>query len=463
MSKKTAKIIFVVLLIFFAVGGKDNIVREIPKADPDRSLRPSALREERYRELGKLSRLLSGLSPLATFDNEALVARAENLCAADNFGLSAINEAIGNPEIAIEICLADNEYFCAYEVAKRYQGDLPADERYDPVWLLKQFRDATDNTMSWYTAAQEFEELGLPDEAEEIYEKISPDLGADVLLEFYAREGRDEDAINFINEQGVSISSVVHIGKLHEWGLYDKYLSACQEKPNYRCLWYLESIDITAELLQKYWEELEWWDKLRKQAEISDVDRHSFGIYDKLLVANLAERVGIKTNYYELLTAEILEYLRFNNYFGGWQIENRALYKQILSLAEEEGASPVDLARFAEVNEDYDKAYEWYRQSDSSWIFEGAASAMANGDVEEAEELYSFYLQKMESEPATLNDLTRIAYAQNMTHNWDEAMRTCEQVVSDWSRCECAAEVIEHLYFHINGGVLSEWQLYYDE
>jgi len=453
---RVSRVILAIFILFLISRMDDGRSADVPKAREGHSPARPSYQKNKSKELVELTRLLFGLpSPQALY-NADLVARAELLCANDVFGLSTINARIVNPETAIEICLQDNEYWCAYEIAKKYRGYLPDEEKYDPVWLLKQFRDAADDTMSWRTVAEEFEELGLPAEAEKIYEEIYPDLGPSVLLEFYARENRDEDAINFINETGVSISGVAYIGKLQEWGFYDEYLSACQKQPEYWCLQKLEHEAITPELLERAWVDL---DEFTKEFG----KEYSFKLFERAGIANLAWGAEIDADYYVFVRVEIMKQIQAGKSIDTVLIEDAVLYDDLLKAMEQYGVDPRDLARFAEFNEDYDKAYEWYRQSDAGWVFEGAETAAVKGDSIEAEELYALYLEKMAGEDKTLNDLGKIAYAQHILHNWDEAIWTCETQVSNWGRCDCAAEVIEHLYFHINGDIWPEWKLYYEE
>ena len=133
---RVSRVILAIFILFLISRMDDGRSADVPKAREGHSPARPSYQKNKSKELVELTRLLFGLpSPQALY-NADLVARAELLCANDVFGLSTINARIVNPETAIEICLQDNEYWCAYEIAKKYRGDLPDEEKNDPVWLF---------------------------------------------------------------------------------------------------------------------------------------------------------------------------------------------------------------------------------------------------------------------------------------------------------------------------------------
>ena len=304
----------------------------------------------------------------------------------------------------------------------------------------------------------EFENLGYLDEAEALYKQMYSEYDyRSSLLHFYLNHNRDEDALNFIKEEGFQILGLGSFGRLHEWGIYDEYLAECYRQPYHGCLENLDREDITPELLERAWTHIEE----EESREEEFYSKHF--LQQKLDIAHFARDAEIDTDYDDFIREEMMRQIQ-SGAVPIVIIHDGALYDDFLEVMEARGIASDKIADFALANSDEKTAYWWYKKSDDTLqLFDAAYIAEAGEYFQDADELFSLYLERSAGDRKDLNSLWKTAHALNMTHRFDEAMQVCETSVSDLTRCDCAAEVIEHLYSHINGGSLPEWKPDYDE
>lgn len=428
---KYAKAILFLIILFVIFANTENRWKKTEKQDKPIITTPHQreyLMRQFLKKLSRIPRLIFNLPAFGVIDNEALLQRAETLCGDSAFGLASINNAVGNPEMALDLCLQINDYMCAFNITYKNMGELPEGTKYDPVTYLWELYIKYGAEERNFFVADRFNDLGHKDIAEWMYKQA----GVRHLLDYYVRENRIEDGKRLLETSDIDISRLARHGKLKEWGYYQDFVERCKTQIDMLCLEYLDDRDITRDYLEAFW-------------YIDMVEDRSLA---RAIVARTAKRTGVFRHYYDEYRESIIQRLRDGKDVDYSAITQADLYDDIVSYLEQYNVNPYTLAQLAQEYGYNDRAIKAYEKGTASDAFNGALFALRDYENEQmANDLFELYLKKMDSMEE--KDILYMAFANNMLHNFEEAMRLCEihnQVLGE--QCACATSVIKHLYEH---------------
>ncbi|OGH77974.1 MAG: hypothetical protein A2224_02135 [Candidatus Magasanikbacteria bacterium RIFOXYA2_FULL_40_20] len=391
-------------------------------------------------------------------DFDEYVQRAENLCGDYDRSMADIEASAGNAETAILICLEDDDYMCAYRIAKKYKDSLPRKSEYDPYNIVRKAEEIGWVPLDWLASA--YEELKILDKAEEIYKDTADRWGSYYnLLDFYLRQNFFAAARKLVDDESVRIGNsylllaVADKGKLKEIGLYDKFLSSCRREPTPGCLSYIDSGDISKDMLEKAW-----------NSGIGDQypDGEYVSSYDLAIIAKLALDSGLSGSYADFLRERTVKKFDTDAYFSFGDMSAALLLgweNDILSrLGEDIPNVYAQLGEVAFEQGDYEKVYKFLEQSDTFGVSYGIALASRNGDTEAARKFARLLLEgndKVISLKGTGSIAEGDAYI--ALGDWKEAMANCEWGMgtddfAPYESCQCAVEVVQGLQKEMKEG-----------
>ncbi len=393
---------------------------------------------------------------VVVIDFDAYVQRAENLCGEYNYYMSEIEATAGNPEMAMQICLQNSDYSCAFRIALKYQGSLSYKSEYDPYNILRRAEEDEDVHVSKYWLADGYEKIKVLDKAEQIYKEMGDEYGVYYdLLDFYLRQNFFVAAKRLVDEDyaesgGYSslLNTVINAGKLKETGLYGMYLNMCREEPDAYCFGNIDANDVTANMVKRAWDSNVGYSNL-EEGDYAD-------LYGLALIAKAARDSGLTSSYVSLVRDALIKRMSGD----GWMRPSSSDYRAMLMLNLENDVMPhavetynanIMLGEISFYDKNFEKAYGFFEKSDTRGVIYALELASSNKDTEAAQKFARLLLKgndkvmKFEGTGSSAEGDAYIALGE-----WDKAMDNCEWGMgtdnfAPYGSCRCAVEVVQGL------------------